>query len=180
MRHKGHQYRGGICAHTEEGDKVQWAQELPPSTNHLPALLYFQDAMGGLLPIQPRLRVSTKLSQTWISSTYLCPQLLACVETLQSPVDHQQDTPSRMCCALPLCANRALNPQLAWLPKPDWTYSVQKEPWMDRKGLILGSSLPGDALVSSLKALPGFLYSFPPYFAKKVCFYKMKGKQKCY
>lgn len=59
-RPKGHHYREGTCAHTEQGEKLQRAQELPPSTNHLPApckntLLHFQDAMGGLLPIQPRL-----------------------------------------------------------------------------------------------------------------------------
>lgn len=109
MRPKGHYYREGICAQTEQGDTLQWAQELPPSTNHLPApckatLLYFQDAMEGLLPIQPRLSVSTKLSQPQIRSTYLCPQLPSCMETLRSPVDHQQDTPHQdVLCSAPAC-----------------------------------------------------------------------------
>lgn len=184
MRPKGHNYREGICTHTEWGGKLQWAQELPPSTNHLPApckstLLYFQDAMGGLLPIQPRLCPQSSHSLELAAHTCVLSHLPA-----WRPCSHLWTTsrthPSRMCCALPQGANRALNPQLAQLPKPDWTYSGRKRlEWIEKVWSLylavwwcFGEQSEGASC---------FLIQFFPMFCKESLFFcKMKGKQRCY
>lgn len=180
MRPKGHNYREGICAHTEWGGKLQWAQEIPPSTNHLPApckstLLYFQDAMGGLLPIQPRL--CPQSSHSLELAAHTC--VLSCLPAWR-PCSHLWTTsrthPSRMCCALPQGANRALNPQLAQLPKPDWTYSGRKRlEWIEK----VWSLVPCCLVMLWWAVWRRFLFSytvFPHVLQRKSVFLQNEGQ----
>lgn len=118
MRPKGHHYREGICAHTERGDKINCSE---PRSCH-PALTIFQPpaiapCVTSKMPREGCLDLMCPQSS---QNLKLAAQISACVlSSLPAwrACSHLQTTsrihPTRMCCALPQAANRALNPQLA-------------------------------------------------------------------